>query len=75
MKKLILWLGICALMVIALTACGSGPDLPFTNMVFGGEGSVPQETPEADESQSAYDFLGRPIPTDMSVEESNGEAQ
>lgn len=75
MKKLILWLGISTLLVIVLAACDGGPDLPFTGMVFGGEESVPQEIPEAEEGQSSYDILGRPIPTDMPVEEAGGGEQ
>lgn len=75
MKKLILWLGISTLLVSVLAACGGGPDLPFTGMVFGGEESVPQEIPEAEEGQSSYDILGRPIPTDMPAEEASGGEQ
>lgn len=75
MKKLILWLGISTLLVSVLAACGGGPDLPFTGMVFGGEESVPQEIPEAEEGQSSYDILGRPIPTDMPAEEAGGGEQ
>lgn len=75
MKKLILWLGISTLLVSVLAACDGGPDLPFTGMVFGGEESVPQEIPEAEEGQSSYDILGRPIPTDMPAEEAGGGEQ
>jgi len=73
-NKRVLGAGLGALLAIVLAACGGGSALPFTNMVFGGEGGAPREI-ETEESPSVYDDLGKPIPTDMPTVESGKEAQ
>lgn len=74
MNKLILGAVLGALLVFVLAACGSGPVLPFSDMVFGGEGSVPRDRSE-EESGSVYDDLAKPLPTNMPAAESGGEGQ
>lgn len=76
MKKYILWPGISVLLTIMLAACGNGEDvLPFMSMIFEEEESASRDSFDAEGSQSAYDLLGRPLPTDTPVEESGGEKQ
>lgn len=73
MKKLILCTGLSAVLAAALSACGSGAALPFTDMVFGGEGSDSRELPETEEQPGWYDELAKPLPTDRSGAESPAE--
>lgn len=75
MNKLILWTALGVLLVIVLAACGSGPVLPFTDLIFGEEGSGFQDISDEKEDQSVFDDLAKPIPTDMPVVESSGEEQ
>lgn len=75
MKKLIIRTGLSAMLAVTLSACGSGPALPFTDMVFGGEGSASWDLPETEEKPSAYDELAKPLPTDKPVEETGAGEQ
>ena len=76
MRKHILWLSISVSLVIMLSACGNVEDtLPFMGMVFEEEKNAPQDISGEEESQSVYDLLGKPLPTDPPVEVSSEEEQ
>lgn len=75
MNKFILWAVLGTILVFVLAACGSGPALPFSDMVFGGGENVPLDISDEAESRSIYDDLAKPLPTDMPVEESSGEEE
>lgn len=70
MNKLFSGAVLCALLVILLAACGSGPALPFSEMIFGGGSASLEQSME--EERSVYDDLAKPLPTEMSVGEGEG---
>lgn len=75
MKKLILWIGLDAILLMLFAACGNeGMDdqlLPLTSSAIKDQGSTGQETPETEESRGALELIGKPIPTDTPVPESH----
>lgn len=75
MKKLIIRTGLSAMLAVTLSACGSGPALPFTDLVLGGEGGASWDLPETEEQTDVYDELAKPLPTDRPVEETEAEEQ
>ncbi len=75
MKELIIRTGLSAMLAVTLSACGSGPALPFTDLVFGGEGGASWDLPGTEEQTDVYDELAKPLPTDRPVEETEAEEQ
>lgn len=75
MKKLILWIGVDAILLMLFAACGNegmdGQLLPLTSSAIKDQGSTGQETPETEESRGALELIGKPIPTDTPVPESH----
>lgn len=77
MKKLILWIGVGTILVMALGACsGKVPDngaLPLTSAALERQESAGQETTDAEKSSSAVDIVGIPIPIPTDAPEESSE--
>ncbi|MDE7223612.1 MAG: CapA family protein [Acetatifactor sp.] len=74
MKKLILWVSMNVILMMALGACsGNTADdggLPLTSTAIGGQESAGQGTADTEKSEGAVDVIGIPIPTREPVESS-----
>lgn len=73
-KKIILWLGIDAILVMLLAACGEGAAdndvLPLTSAAIGRQENELQETSGTKESGEAIEIVSIPIPTEAPRESS-----
>lgn len=73
-KKLILWIGVDAILVLMLAACsdaaaGDG-GLPLTSTALGSRESEVRGTSDAEGNTGAVEIVGRPIPTEAPAESS-----
>ena len=73
-KKIIIWLGIYAVLVMLLTACGEGAAdngvLPLTSAAIGRQDNEVQETSGTRERGEAIEIVSIPIPTETPRESS-----
>ncbi len=75
MKKLILWIGACAMMVVGLGAC-SGTDnglLPLTSAALERQQEAGQETSDTEDDKGAVEIVGIPIPAPTQAPEESTE--
>lgn len=75
MKKLILWIGACAMMVVGLGACSVTDNgvLPLTSAALERQQEAGQETSDTEDDKGAVEIVGIPIPAPTQAPEDSTE--
>lgn len=75
MKKLILWIGACAMMVVGLGACSVTDNgvLPLTSAALERQQEAGQETSDTEDDKGAVEIVGIPIPAPTQAPEESTE--